>query len=36
MTHIIEGVINLAQFLLPAWLIAWADRPRPAQRSGGN
>jgi hypothetical protein len=34
----INGLINalftLAQFLIPAFLIAWADTPRPSPRKG--
>lgn len=34
MIHLIQGLLNLVQFLLPAWLIARADRPRRVLRSG--
>ena len=26
--HLLDGISNLAQFLIPAVLIAWADRRR--------
>lgn len=32
-SHLIDAMANLAQFLIPAVAIAWADRPR-ARRAG--
>lgn len=30
MIRLLNAAINLAMFLLPALLLAWADRPRAA------
>ena len=33
--RILDGLLNFAQFLLPAILIAWADRKRDTRGTGG-
>jgi hypothetical protein len=34
--HLLDAVANLAQFLIPAALIAWADRQRAAPAKGAR
>jgi hypothetical protein len=36
MSRLLDALANIAQFVIPALLIAWADRQRPSQNLPHN